>query len=74
MIKNLQRFLYHVIQPLQGLLRTIRHFENRRGEGPGDEVRNESDVLHCGIGDCPLIIALVRVRPAVVRSGLICYS
>ena len=22
----------------QGLLPTIRHFENRRGEGPGDEV------------------------------------
>ena len=23
---------------LEGLLPTIRHFENRRGEGPGDEV------------------------------------
>ena len=24
----------------QGLLPSIRHFENRRGEGPGDEVVN----------------------------------
>ena len=24
----------------QGLLPTIRHFENRRGEGPGDEVES----------------------------------
>ena len=24
----------------QGLLPTIRHLENRRGEGPGDEVEN----------------------------------
>ena len=38
--KNLQefwRFLYHVTQPLP----TIRHFENRRGEGPGDEVASK---------------------------------
>ena len=30
----------------QGLLRTIRHFENRRGEGPGDEVAGEQGPVH----------------------------
>ena len=37
--KNLQDF-WRFCQPLprQGLLPTSRHFEHRRGEGPGDEV------------------------------------
>ena len=30
-----------LVQHRPGLLPTIRHFENRRGEGPGDEVVTE---------------------------------
>ena len=29
----------------EGLLPTIRHFENRRGEGPGDEVAFSPSIL-----------------------------
>ena len=43
----------------QGLLPTIRHFENRRGEGPGDEVelvvvvsRFEFVLCHTNVGPC----------------------
>ena len=44
----------------QGLLPSIRHFENRRGEGPGDEVVRDTELnMECLHGDrvenvCPL--------------------
>ena len=42
----------------QGLLPSIRHFENRRGEGPGDEVAQRSWVRILGLCSSSVTAAL----------------
>ena len=37
-----------LVQRCPGLLPSIRHFENRRGEGPGDEVDLDFDRYKVG--------------------------
>ena len=61
----------------QGLLPTIRHFENRRGEGPGDDVEwgeiRERHVIVVGghEKDTSLVIVVkINERDTRNRSGM----
>ena len=47
------------------LLRTIRHFENRRGEGPGDEVAPIIWIMAAMLGDS-VVVVVVRMRPRAI--------
>ena len=54
-MSTLREQIGHVISAVcQDLLPTIRHFENRPGEGPGDEVEYSSHLAHAQT-KCPSV-------------------
>ena len=66
-----------LVQRCPGLLPSIRHFENRRGEGPGDEVGLKVAQPHCKaenqipvqkFPNCQLVIMILTVWQKKIKN------